>query len=85
MSLKTALLNAQNIKIENNILTLTDYNAGNHDSVLYSCFIQDISISHPSMGNGDIIGFKNGKFICDFYASTSVIEILPRNIIKFIN
>lgn len=85
MSLKTALLNAENINIENGILTLTDSNAGRSDSVLYSCFIRDITLSHPQLGKGNIISYVNNKWICDFYFSSLLTEMTTHNIIKFIN
>lgn len=85
MSLKTALLSADDIEIKNGILTIYEVDNNMQLSVAYGCFICDIFLNHPHLGKGTIVDYKNNKWICDFISSTSLQEIKTKTLINYIN
>jgi hypothetical protein len=85
MSLKMALLQGDDIEVNNNILTISDINNNFELSVLYSCFIKDIDLNHPTLGKGRIIDFKDQKWVCDFEHSTQLQELKTKTIINYLN
>ena len=84
MSLRSALNTANDIEVKNDILTISEIDNDFRLEVTFSCFIKDIPVHHPMYGHGEIVDFKNNKWVVNFDTSTSLQEFKTRNLLNYL-